>query len=86
MRTTTKKQCGTIPAAINHEVHGVHMTPYYKKFTLIISRTKPQETSTRRSSKRFSSQTSTISYSGAWVYPDECNFCKLHTIKINGEQ
>ena len=81
-----KKQYDTIPATINHEVHGVHMTLCYKKFTLIISRTKPQETSTRRSSKRFSSQTSTINYSGAWVYADECNFCKLHAIKVNGKQ
>ena len=55
-----KKQCNSIPATINHEVHGVHMTPCYKKFALIISRTKPQETSMRHSSKRFSSQTSTI--------------------------
>ena len=47
-----------------------------KKFTLVISRTKPQETSTRLMGK----------YSGAWVNPDECNFCKLHTIKVNGEQ
>ena len=62
------------------------MTPCYKKFTLIISRTKPQKTSTRCSSKRFSSETSTINYPGAWVYPDECNFCKLHAIKVNGKQ
>ena len=41
-----KKQCDTIPATINNEVHGVYMTPRYKKFTLIISQTKPQETST----------------------------------------
>ena len=62
------------------------MIPCYKNFTLIINRTKPQETSTRRSSKRFPSQTFTINYSGAWVYPDECNFCKLHTINGNGKQ
>ena len=81
-----KMQCDTIPATINHEVHGVHMTPCYKKLTLTISRTKPQETSTRRSSKRFSPPTSTTNYSGAWVYPDECNFSKLHTVKVNGKK
>ena len=59
-----KKQCDTIPATIYYEVHGVYMTPLYKKFTLIIGRTKPQETSTWHSSKRFSSLTSTINYSG----------------------
>ena len=79
-------QCDTIPATINHEVHGVHMTSCCKKFTLIINQKKPQEASTLHSSKRFSSQTSTINYSGAWVYPEECNFCKLHTIKVNGKQ
>ena len=62
------------------------MAPCYKKFTLIISRTKPQETSMQHSSKRLSSSTSTINYSEAWVCPDECNFCKLHTIKVNGKQ
>ena len=51
-----KKQCDTIPATINHEVCGMHMTPCYKKFTLIISRIKPQETSTRHLSKRLSYQ------------------------------
>ena len=81
-----KKQCNTIPATINHKVHGVHVAPCYKKFTLIISRTKPQETSTQHSSKRLSSSTSTINYSETWVCPDECNFCKLHTIKVNGKK
>ena len=81
-----KMQCDTILATINHEVHGVHMTPCYKELILTISRTKPQETSTRHSSKRFSPPTSTINYSGAWVYPDECNFCKLHTVKVNGKK
>ena len=81
-----KMQCDTILATINHEVHGVHMTPCYKELTLTISRTKAQETSTRHSSKRFSPPTSTINYSGAWVYPDECNFCKLHTVKVNGKK
>ena len=38
------------------------------------------------SSKRLSSPTSTINYPGAWVYPDECGFCKLHAIKVNGKQ
>ena len=40
----------------------------------------------RRSLKRLSSPSSTINYSGAWVHPDECNFCKLRTIKVNGKQ
>ena len=35
---------------------------------------------------RLPSPTSTLNYSGAWVYPEECNFCKLHTIKVNGKQ
>ena len=39
-----KKQYDTIPATINHEVHQVHMTPCYKKVTLIFSRAKPEET------------------------------------------
>ena len=78
-----KKQCDTIPATINHEVHGVHMTRRYKKIVLIITQTKTQQTIMWHSSKRLSSPTSVINYSEAWVYPDEGNFCKLHTIRGN---
>ena len=78
-----KKQCDTIPATINHEVHGVHMTLCYKKFVLIITPTKPQQTLKWHSSRRLSSPTSIINYSETWLYPDEGNFCKLHTSKAN---
>ena len=74
-------QCGSIPATINDD-HGIHMTPCYKKFTLILSsRYDDKESEETRSSKRNSS-----SNIAAWVYPNTCGICKKGIIKYQGKK
>ena len=33
-------QCSSIPGTLDDTLHGIHMEPCYKKFTMIISKTK----------------------------------------------
>ena len=44
-------QCESIPETISDD-HGIHMTPCYKKFTLILARCDNKESGETRSSKR----------------------------------
>ena len=76
-----KEQCMTIPDVLDSSIHGIHITPCYKKFTLILA--KKHTTSTVRSSKRLSSPTSGTSVS--WLYPKECNICKVYKKQYNGK-
>ena len=74
-------QCGSIPKTINDD-HGMHMTPCYKKFTLILSsRYDDKDSEETRSSKRNSSSNIV-----AWVYPNTCGICKKRIIKYQGRK
>ena len=44
-----EKQCNSIPDVIDAKRHGIHLTPCYKKFTLILSSQKksPKTTDAR---------------------------------------
>ena len=74
-------QCESIPETINDD-HGIHMTPCYEKFTLILSsRYDDKDSEEMRSSKRNSS-----SNIAAWVYPNTCGICKKGIIKYQGKK
>ena len=74
-----KVQCDSIPKVITEEDHGIHITPCYKRFTLILSN-RPcdpvPETVTR-----FSKRTSP-----AWLYPEICGICNKVTVKYQGKK
>ena len=38
------KQCLSVPDAINNKIHGVHIDPCYKRFTLILSKKRRSKT------------------------------------------
>lgn len=74
------EQCESIPEQIDKTLHGIHSTPCYKKFTLILSKTKIETTTPsnqNRTSTRIKSPPNVKS-----VYPRECNICKKYQITI----
>ena len=78
------EQCNMIPDAIDMNIHGIHITPCYNKFTLILSQKKEISTEhERRVSKRLSLDSSASSEI-AWIYPKECNICKKFKIQHKG--
>ena len=77
------EQCNMIPDAIDMNIHGIHITPCYNKFTLILSQKKEISTEhERRVSKRLSLDSSASSEI-AWIYPKECNICKKFKIHVS---
>lgn len=76
-----REQCESIPDEINHDKHGIHLDPCYKKFTLILSKKKKEPT---EKSQRLSERLSSPPRKDALVYPKECNICKLYKIKVKG--
>ena len=55
------EQCNMIPDAIDMNIHGIHITPCYNKFTLILSQKKEISTEhERRVSKRLSLDSSLL--------------------------
>ena len=75
------EHCESIPDEINHDKHGIHLDPCYKKFTLILSKNKKEPT---EKSERLSERLSSPPRKDALVYPKECNICKLYKIKVKG--
>ena len=82
-----KEQCEQIPDVIVHSKHGIHLTPCYKKFTLICSQTRlhsPVNTSsTSTESQRSGRKTAPSPYlsQSSWVYPPKiCNICGKNKI------
>ena len=65
-----KSQCDSIPEVITVD-HGLHMTPCYRKFTLILSNSLYDQVpeTVRRFSKK------TINLDPAWLYPKICVIC-----------
>ena len=73
-----KEQCDAIPSEIDPTKHGIHLTPCYKKFVLIISQEKRKSlddpgTSVRPERLKVSEEHSTRN-----IYPKECNLCKRY--------
>ena len=76
-----QKQCKGIPDTIGRN-HGIHMTPCYKKFTLILSSQSKETFTPKRLSGR---QPISLESTSTWVYPDDCNFCLKIRIKHKGQ-
>ena len=74
-------QCESILESISND-HGIHMTPCYKKFTLILARCDNKESGETRSSKRNSNGNNTT----VWIYPNICNICKKGSVKFQGKK
>ena len=79
-----KEQCDAIPSEIDPTKHGIHLTPCFKKFVVIISQEKRKSlddlgTSVRPKRLKVSEEHSTRN-----IYPKECNLCKRYRIKWSG--
>ena len=66
-----KNQCESIPETINNDIHGIHITPCYKKFTLILA---GDNIGSQGNSSR-GSQRQPGTCKAAWVYPNVCKIC-----------
>ena len=69
-----EKQCHLVPDIIDNDIHGIHMEPCYKKFTLILAK-KSIEQTIRRSSKQTSMDV-TKNVEATSLLPEKCYFCK----------
>ena len=91
-----KEQCDLVPDSIDPEIHGIHMEPCYKKFTLInaqestIKKRSPAEiakTSLKRPHLRGDSNTSSKKKQlktepiNKNVYPKDCQYCQKYQLK-----
>ena len=74
-------QCESMPETISDD-HGIHMTPCYKKFTLILARCDNKESGETRSSKRNSSGNNTT----VWIYLNICTICEKGSVKFQGKK
>ena len=82
------EQCRSIPEIIDHQKHGIHLEPCYKKFTLILAKKakqsipKPvQRLSTRLVTPACDSCTPARDSEKINVYPNICNYCKKYQLK-----
>ena len=78
-----EEQCNMIPDIIN-ESHGIHSTPCYKKFTLILSHDKIKSNTVTSTERRNSLRQPSSSTSTNWIYSKECNFCRKYKIQHKG--
>ena len=74
-----QEQCSKIPDAFDQNLHGIHLTPCYKKFTLILSSVKKKPDLKRRSSSRITGNQQGSSV----LFPEECYFCGKYRITKN---
>ena len=79
------EQCKSIPKTIDNNVHGIHNDPCYKTFTRILSDITKRKPESQRSSDR-SSAGSSSNMDPAWLFPDECHFCKKIRVQIKGNR
>ena len=74
-----QEQCSSIPNEVDNALHGIHMEPCYKKFTIIISKSRnkrktsndPENDDALRKKSR--AQRTSV---GGNLCPDHCYFCK----------
>ena len=71
-----KEQCNLIPETINETKHGIHLEPFYKKFTIILSQKDVPNLPPPPKRTRLSGDNGAKN-----VYPEECNFCKKYRVK-----
>ena len=79
-RNHHEEQCLLVPDNMQDATHAVHMTPCYKKFTLILAGESSGHENNQRLSKRSSDGNST------WVYPEVCRFCKKGRVSYRGKK
>ena len=66
-------------------MYSIHNDPCYKIFTRILSDITKSKPESRRSSDR-SSAGSSSNMDPAWLFPDECHFCKKIRVQIKGNK
>ena len=79
-RNHHEQQCLFVPDNIQDATHAVHMTPCYKKFTLILAGESSGHQNNLRLSKR------SLDGNSPWVYPDVCRFCKKGRVSYRGKK
>ena len=82
-----KEQCDAIPSEIDptkHIADGIHLTPCYKKFVLIISQEKRKSLDDPGTSVSPKHLKVSEEHSIRNIYPKECNLCKRYRIKRSG--
>ena len=79
-RNHHEEQCLLVPDNIQDATHGVHMTPCYKKFTLILA----GESSGHQNNQRLSK--GNLDGNSTWVYPEVCCFCKKGRMSYRGKK
>ena len=71
-----REQGALIPDHIDPNIHGIHMEPCYKKFTLIISQLKRNQSDDGNQSTSKQLRSSSQSIVSTHLFPDCCYFCK----------
>ena len=77
------EQAAGIPKHVDPEIHGIHMEPCYKNFTLIISQVKRKKSDDGNQSTSKQLRGPSISKASTHLFPDYCYFCKKK-IKLRG--
>ena len=74
-----QEQCSSIPNEVDNALHGIHMKPCYKKFTIIISKARNMRKASNDPEeddaliKKSRAQRTSV---GGNLCPDNCYFCK----------
>ena len=79
-RNHHEEQCLLVPDNIQDATHGVHVTPCYKKFTLILVGESSGHQNKLLLSKR------NLDGNSTWVYPDICHFFKKGRVSYRGKK
>ena len=82
-----KDQSALIPDHLDPSVHGIHMEPCYKKFTLIISQIERKSLDIEKHSnpKQLRSCSKSRVSASTVLFPDHCYFCKTKKKKVGGK-
>ena len=83
-----QEQCSSIPNEVDNALHGIHMEPCYKNFTIIISKARnkrktsndPEDDGALRKKSR--AQRTSV---GGNLFPDHCYFCKKKRKSVKGK-
>ena len=79
-RNHHEEQCLLVPDNIQDVTQAVHMSPCYKKFTLILA----GESSGHQNNLRFSKRSSDVN--STCVYPEVWRFCKKGRVSYRGRK